>query len=219
MSSVTTTRPVEDGQTNACEYDAGYYAHGNNYRERFEFRLANLWRAAYIALALGPGSILDVGGGMGLLVEQLLSWGREALGLELSRYAITQAPASVRRAFVQGNLTALPFPDHSFDAVVSVNVLEHLAGNDVTAAVRECARVARHGMYHEITVLEDRGVIHRDPTHRTKLTAKDWLHLLTSDLPDWRISRGPRVPYYKNGIFVAISSSTPDMPRKKTTTG
>ena len=186
----------------ACEYDADYYARGNNYRERLEFRLANLWRAAYVVLALRPGSILDVGGGMGLLVEQLRSWGRRSLGLELSRYAITQAPEHVRRAFVQGSLTALPFPERSFDAVVSVNVMEHLAGDDVTAALRECARVARWGMVHEITVLEDRGVIHRDPTHRTKLAAKEWLRLLAAALPGWCPRRGPHVPYYKNGIFV-----------------
>ena len=102
----------DDGQQRPakCEYDAAYYDEiGNNYRERLEFRLANLWRAAYVSAALRPVSVLDVGGGMGLLVEQLRAWGQDALGLELSRYAITQAPGDVRRAFIQGTVTALPF--------------------------------------------------------------------------------------------------------------
>ena len=184
-------------------YDAEYYARGNNYRDRFDFRLANLWRAAYVLFTLKPRTVLDVGGGMGLLVEQLRAWGRGSLGLEFSHYAITRAPEPVRRAFAQGSIVALPFPDRAFDAVVSVNVLEHLERDDVTLALRECARVARFGLYHEITVLEDRGVIHCDPTHRTKLTAGKWLSLLADELPAWRPRRGPHVPYYKNGIFIA----------------
>lgn len=185
------------------QYDESYYRHNrNNYRERLEFRLANFWRAAYVELCFRPTSVLDAGGGMGLLVERLRSWGRAALGLELSRYAITQAPDPVRCRFVQGSLVSLPFPDRSFDAVVSVNVLEHLEPGEVAAALRECARVARKGILHEITVLEDRNVIHRDPTHRTKLSAAAWLEVLGNELPDWRPRRGPHVPRFKNGIFV-----------------
>mgnify|MGYP005851955511 CR=1 FL=1 len=187
-----------------CQYDAQYYQDmRNNYRDRLEFRLANLWRAAYILLSLRPKTVLDVGGGMGLLIERLRSWGREAAGLELSRYAIAQAPPEVRDRFAQGDLTALPFSDRAFDVVASVNVLEHLEGTAVTAALRECARVAHRGMYHEITVLEDRGVIHRDPTHRTKLSASQWLYRLAGDLPAWKVRRGLRLPRYKNGIFIA----------------
>jgi SAM-dependent methyltransferase len=139
---------------------------------------------------------------MGLLVERLQSWGKAARGLEISRYAITQAPDPVRRSFVQGSLVDLPFPDGAFDAVVSVNVMEHLEPKDVGQALRECARVARRGLYHEITVLEDCTVIHRDPTHRTKLCAQAWLELMAQELPGWDPRRGFHVPRYKNGIFL-----------------
>jgi len=185
------------------EYDAAYYRElGNNYRQRLEFCLANLWRAAYVAGVLRPASVLDVGGGMGLLVEQLRAWGFPTMGLELSRYAITQAPDHVQRAFVQGSLMALPFPDAAFDVVVSVNVLEHMYPSQVAGALAECARVARRGLYHEITVLEDSGVIHRDPTHRSKWPASEWLRLLGEAHPGWWARRGPVVPRFKNGIFL-----------------
>ncbi|NPV07614.1 MAG: class I SAM-dependent methyltransferase [Anaerolineae bacterium] len=184
-------------------YDESYYRDNrNNYRERLEFRVANFWRAAYVELCFRPASVLDAGGGMGLLVERLRSWGRAALGLELSRYAITQAPDSVRRCFVQGSLVSLPFADRSFDVVVSVNVLEHLEPGEVAGALRECARVARKGIFHEITVLEDRDVIHRDPTHRTKLSAAAWLEVLGNELPGWQPRRGLHIPRFKNGVFV-----------------
>ncbi len=184
-------------------YDESYYqSNHNNYRDRLEFRLANLWRAAYIRLGFHPRSVLDVGGGMGLLVERLQGWGVEAKGLELSRYAIAQAPGDVRRCFVQGSLIDLPYDDGAFDLVASVNVMEHLDPAEVSRAVAECARVARLGIYHEITVLEDVTVIHRDPTHRSKLAAREWLHLFEDQLPGWGARRGLWVPRYKNGIFL-----------------
>lgn len=186
-----------------CEFDAEYYTRtGNNYRDRLEFALANHWRAVYVRAALHPRSALDAGGGMGLLVERLRRWGCEAYGLELSHYAILQSPEPVRRCFVQGSMVDLPFATGAVEALASVNVLEHLWPADVAQALRECARVARQSMYLEITVLEDAGVIHRDPTHRTKLRAAEWLQLMRQTLPGWRCRRGLHVPYYKNGIFL-----------------
>lgn len=203
MPEQAITAPSSRATTDSGHYDAAYYAeNNNNYRQRFEFVIANLWRALYIRFALHPRSLVDAGGGMGLLVERLRRWGCGALGLEVSHYAIRQAPPEVARAFAQGSITALPFADASLDAVVSVNVFEHLVPDEVPGALRECARVARDGMYLEITVLEDASVIHRDPTHHTKLRANDWLALMQRTLPDWRASRGLRVPRYKNGIFI-----------------
>jgi SAM-dependent methyltransferase len=190
-----------------CEFDADYYArNGNNYRDRLEFVLANFWRAAYIRLALDPHTALDAGGGMGLLVERLQGWGCGTYGLEISHYAILQSPAPVARAFVQGSMVELPFADAEVETVASVNVLEHLWPAEVPQALRECARVAQRSMYLEITVLEDAGVIHRDPTHRTKLRATEWLQLLRQTLPEWRCQRGLHVPYYKNGIYLLTRS-------------
>ncbi|MHB0876098.1 MAG: class I SAM-dependent methyltransferase [Anaerolineae bacterium] len=199
MSVVDAARNA-DGE---CEFDADYYARtGNNYRQRLEFVIANFWRAAYIRLALGPRTALDAGGGMGLLVERLQAWGCGTTGLEISHYAILQSPPAVRRSFVQGSMVGLPFADGVVETVASVNVFEHLWPADVPAALRECARVAGRSMYLEITVIEDAGVIHRDPTHRTKLRAAEWLQLMRQTLPGWRARRGLHVPYYKNGIFI-----------------
>lgn len=185
------------------DYGAEYYiGNRNNYRDRFEFVLANAWRAAYVLAAFRPRTVLDVGGGMGLLVERLRRWGVDASGVEISHYAICQAPDPTKRCFVQGSMTRLPFADKSFDVVASVNVLEHMQPEEVEPALQECARVARFGQYQEITVLEDVTVVHRDPTHHTKMTARQWLDSMSEWLPGWRAKRGLHLPVYKNGIFL-----------------
>ena len=40
---------------------------------------------------------------------------------------------------------SLPFPDHSFDAVVSINTLHNLPRDGVISALREIMRVTRGG--------------------------------------------------------------------------
>jgi SAM-dependent methyltransferase len=187
----------------AASYDASYYQEtGNNYRGRLEFRLANLWRALLICAWLRPATALDVGGGMGLLVEALRGLGCSAFGLELSLYAIAQAPPAIRRSFCQADALALPFADGTFDLAASVNVLEHIPAPRLPLVLKECARVARRGLYLEVTTLEDRGAIHRDPTHCTKISASGWAQLLSQALPDWRIWQPFRLPRFKNGVFV-----------------
>jgi SAM-dependent methyltransferase len=81
---------------------------------------------------LAPATrVLDAGCGEGVLVEQYA--GRLAIeGLD-PNYA---AP-HVR----QGSLTALPYPDGSFDRVLCLDVLEHLAYEDQPRALAEIRRV------------------------------------------------------------------------------
>ncbi len=56
-------------------------------------------------------------------------------------------------ADVQADLTALPFPDHRFDVVLSSHVLEHI--RDDEAAIAELARVLRPGGWAAIMVPYD----------------------------------------------------------------
>jgi SAM-dependent methyltransferase len=48
-----------------------------------------------------------------------------------------------RTRVLRASGTALPFPDGSFDAVLSVDVLEHVPPEERTAFIKECLRVAR----------------------------------------------------------------------------
>lgn len=73
-------------------------------------------------------------------------------GIDLSPAMLRRArrrrstlPQSHRIGLRQGDVRALPFPDASFDAVLSCYVLDHFAGRDLRAACREVVRVLRPG--------------------------------------------------------------------------
>jgi len=105
----------------------------------------HIWRELAARLPAGPARILDAGCGTGGLIRRLAArrpewrWTGvdvEPLACELARKL---GAADVREASV----TALPFGEGEFDAVVSADVLYHL--DDDGAALREMARVLRPG--------------------------------------------------------------------------
>jgi SAM-dependent methyltransferase len=107
--------------------------------------------AADIASAAPTGGIvLEVGCGPGHLSTQLArDHGLVVTGLDLDPAMIERARATAGRLgagvrapdFVVGDVASLPFPDGSFDLVVSTMSLHHWA--DATAGLTEIARVLR----------------------------------------------------------------------------
>jgi SAM-dependent methyltransferase len=97
-------------------------------------------------LAAVPGRklrVLDAGCGTGGLLANLEThaW---RVGLEISSHGIRLARTRGRATLVQGSVSALPFADGTFDAVVSIDVLCH-ARVDERKAIEEAARVLRPG--------------------------------------------------------------------------
>ncbi|MDC0349115.1 class I SAM-dependent methyltransferase [Alphaproteobacteria bacterium] len=89
--------------------------------------------------------VLDVGCAKGFLVKDLLAAcpGLEVFGLDVSRYALTHCePETIGRLHL-GNARDLPFPDNSFDCILSINTLHNFQRPDVVIAVKEIQRVCK----------------------------------------------------------------------------
>ena len=109
--------------------------------------------AADVAAAAPPGArVLDVGCGPGHLANRLArDHDLDVTGLDLDPAMIERARANAERAvpterrpaFVVGGVAALPFPDASFDLVVSTLSMHHWA--DAAAGQAEINRVLRPG--------------------------------------------------------------------------
>jgi ubiquinone/menaquinone biosynthesis C-methylase UbiE len=85
--------------------------------------------------------VLDIGCGKGR-IEQFLT-GRVP-GIEVVSSDVTpEAKKYIKGTFVQCSMTALPFPDESFDAVLCLHVIAHF--KDGEQGIKEAFRVLKKG--------------------------------------------------------------------------
>src|SRR5438876_10125945 len=135
----------------------------------------------------GDERAVDSGTGAGVLALALAPLVREVVGVdlvpELLAAARTAAPPNV--TFVEGDATALPFEDASFDLAGSRRTLHHIARPEL--AVAELARVTRPGgrifVDDQIAPVDplaalalDRFERARDPSHARTLPDIDLRH-------------------------------------------
>ena len=102
--------------------------------------------------------ILDVGCAKGFLVNDLLmesDLGVEVFGLDISRYALMNCPQSVIGRLHLGDARSLPFPDDSFDLVLSVNTLHNLERGEIITALQEIMRVSRAATFVQVDSYKD----------------------------------------------------------------
>ena len=93
--------------------------------------------------------ILDVGCGKAFLLYEFTQAvpGVEVRGVDISPYAVEHAKEEVRPFLEVGHANQLPFEDHSFDLVISINTLHNLYCFDLDKALREIERVGKEHKY------------------------------------------------------------------------
>lgn len=108
----------------------------------FERRLVAGFSSALLGLLPDrPGNVLEVGCGEGGQLRKVaqLQPGARLVGFDLPSDALSSRWEGLDASMVCGTAEALPFPDSTFDLVLVLEVLEHVADPD--AVLREIARV------------------------------------------------------------------------------
>jgi ubiquinone/menaquinone biosynthesis C-methylase UbiE len=101
------------------------------------------WCLEHLGVVPVPGAVLEVGCGEGKFIRSIKRHRDQVLacGLDISSTSLRRAsycyPEQV--LYQQGNATRLPYPDNSFDAILALDVLEHLI--DYKKALTEFGRL------------------------------------------------------------------------------
>jgi SAM-dependent methyltransferase len=111
-------------------------------------------------LSSGAGRVLDIGAGSGrssimvllerpnttlVALDNFSATYIEGHGPEKLKANLRAAGVGGRAEVVSADMRKLPFPDASFDAIVSTYAIDHLPRNDIPGALSEAARVLRPG--------------------------------------------------------------------------
>ena len=125
--------------------------------------------------------VLDVGCAKGFMLHDMreLIPGISVRGVDISQYAIENAIDDMRSVVDVADARSLPFPDDSFDVVISVNTVHNLGRPDCALALREIERVSRSKSF--VTVDAYRTEEERERMAAWNLTAQTVMHV-----DDWK---------------------------------
>ncbi len=126
-------------------------------------------------------AILDVGCAKGFLLHDFkgLMPKCTVAGVDVSEYAIENAMSSVKPFLKIASGESLPYPEKSFDLVISINSIHNLPPERLKTALREIERVSRGHSY--ITIDAWRNEQERVQLYKWILTAESMFHV-----DDWR---------------------------------
>lgn len=122
--------------------------------------------------------ILDVGCAKGFMLYDFsrLIPGITIAGIDISEYALTHSIPQMKPYLKKGNAKKLPFPDKSFDLVISINTIHNLAVNDLKKALKEIERVGKQAF---ITVDAYRNDTEKKRMEQWNLTALTFMQVNT----------------------------------------
>lgn len=151
-------------------YDAAYFAghlgepyHRGN--QRWTDFFANV--ADEIVRQLHPATVLDAGCAIGFLVEALRDRGVDAVGFDVSDYAISQLPAELEPHCWVASVT--DEIDGHYDLITCIEVLEHLTVEQGEQAIGNFAR------HTDVVLFSSTPDDTDEPTHTNVQPAEYWI--------------------------------------------
>ena len=126
-------------------------------------------------------AILDIGCAKGFMLYDFkeIMPNCTIAGVDVSSYAIENAIPSVKRFLKIASAESLPYPDKSFDLVISINSIHNLQLDRLKIALKEIQRVSRGNSY--ITIDAWRNEEERKNLYKWVLTAETMMHV-----DDWK---------------------------------
>jgi SAM-dependent methyltransferase len=126
-------------------------------------------------------SVLDVGCAKGFMLYDLslLIPGITVKGIDISSYAIENAIPEMKEHVSVANATELPFPDKSFDVVISINTVHNLERDECAKALQEIERVSRGKSFITVDAYrnedEKRRMYDWNLTAKTIMSVDEWI--------------------------------------------
>ena len=148
----------------------GYY-----YHPRFWQETVKRFRDYYNLPA--DARVLDVGCAKGFMLYDFKQMMPEMTiaGIDISEYAIANAKEEVKPYLQIGDAKQLPYPDDSFDLVISINTVHQLPPDECKQSLAEIQRVSRHHAF--VTVDSWRNNAEKEAMMKWFLTAKTFMHV------------------------------------------
>lgn len=177
---------TEADRTLARKFDKAFFdgdrSHGYggfNYHPRFWQPVVPTFQSFYNLTS--NSSLLDVGCAKGFMMHDFaeLIPGITVNGVDISQYAIDTAIDDMKPHLQVADAVELPFPDKSFDLVISITTVHNLDRAECIQALKEIERVSRGKSF--ITVDAYHNDEERARMEAWNLTAKTVLHV-----DEWR---------------------------------
>jgi ubiquinone/menaquinone biosynthesis C-methylase UbiE len=126
-------------------------------------------------------AILDIGCAKGFMLHDFKDVMPQCTvaGVDVSTYAIDNAMPDMKPFLKVASAEKLPYPDKSFDLVISINSIHNLKLDRLKVALKEITRVCRGASY--ITIDAWRNEQERENLYKWVLTAETMMHV-----DDWK---------------------------------
>ncbi len=178
-----------EAMTVANKYDQDYWD-GDRIFGDGGYRYDGRWLAVARDLVkqyglVASSRVLEIGCGKAFLLNDLLSEvpGITVAGVDISPYAIKQAPETVRKFLTCTSATNIPYEDSSFDLVISFCTIENFTLQNACTVLSEIQRVSAGDAYVLIQSYHDDnefvGLLDWQLVMKTILGVEEWKWLFS----------------------------------------